>query len=125
MGGNPRLARDARLRDAGHRRPPRVPVALRADIGRVECRGGAAIAGIDVGEKFLDVAVADPAGRSLKFTEIDLRDMRVSVVDAIAAAMAAMLNPSHCWLTNVLLSWSFWPFSTSTAPHRVLDIAMA
>ena len=39
--------------------------------------------------------------------------------------MTATLNQSHCWLMNAALALSLWPFSTSSAPHTVLEMAMA
>ena len=40
-------------------------------------------------------------------------------------AATAPLNHSHCWLTKAALALWRWPFSTSNAPHSVLEIAMA
>ena len=36
-----------------------------------------------------------------------------------------MLNQSHCWLTKLPVALFFCPVSTSSAPHSVLEIAMA
>ena len=41
------------------------------------------------------------------------------------ATITATLNHSHCWLMNAPLALCFCPFSTSNAPHTVLEMAMA
>ena len=37
----------------------------------------------------------------------------------------AISYQSHCWLTKLALALVFWPVSTSSAPHSVLEIAIA
>jgi hypothetical protein len=42
-----------------------------------------------------------------------------------AELIAATWNHSHCWFTNTPLVLYRWPFSTRSAPHSVLAIAIA
>ena len=49
----------------------------------------------------------------------------ISSPPASDASITATLNHSHCWLMKAALALCRWPFSTSNAPHTVLDAAIA
>src|SRR5580704_6238753 len=87
MGREYRLSRDPRLREKGGRRPARVSPALPVDGSSVLARGGdfrpasvrtlhvasgtaLTIAGVDVGEDYLDIALLKPNSRYLKLTQV-------------------------------------------------------
>jgi hypothetical protein len=65
----------------------RIPASLRAKVETVDVRENSSFAGIDVGEKFLDIAIADPGRRALRFSSVDLRDLQSDVVSALASAI--------------------------------------
>ena len=83
MGREHRLPGDARICEEGDRRDARVSVALPnaaagiisacAATRRIQLDRDATIAGIDVGEDFLDLALLPPLRRSLLLARVDLR----------------------------------------------------
>src|SRR5215472_12242491 len=72
MGREYRLSRDARLRQEGDRWPPRIPaaVSLPGRITRYAFGSAQPVAGIDVGEDYLDVALLDGEAKSLRLARV-------------------------------------------------------
>src|SRR5215472_132449 len=74
MGREYRLSRDARLREEGDRWPPPVPAAVPVPGRIIGYAIGAAqpVAGIDVGEDYLDVAMLDGVAKSLRLARVPI-----------------------------------------------------
>src|SRR5438876_6988112 len=75
MGREYRLSRNPRLRKEGDRRHARISPALQVSVRHISLDPRAAIAGIDVGEDFLDIAVLTTEQKRLSFTRLDLRSI--------------------------------------------------
>jgi hypothetical protein len=79
VGREYRLSRDARLREEGDRRDARIRIALRRQIHPVDLSSAGAIAGIDVGEDYLDIALIQPGdAAALNLSRVDLRGIHAS-----------------------------------------------
>src|SRR5262249_40160993 len=74
MGREYRLSRDARLRKEGDRWPPRIPAAVSRSgrITRFAFGSAQRVAGIDVGEDYLDVALLDGEANSLRLARVPI-----------------------------------------------------
>src|SRR5215469_149278 len=74
MGREYRVSRDARLREEGNRWPPPIPaaVSLPGRITRYAIGSAQRVAGVDVGEDYLDVALLDGEAKSLRPARIPL-----------------------------------------------------
>src|SRR5690242_18052758 len=73
MGRKYRLSRDPRLCQESHRRNARVSTAIRVPVRPFHLDPRAVIAGIDVGEDFLDIAIVKPERQHINLTRVDLR----------------------------------------------------
>src|ERR1700675_2073936 len=92
MGREHQLQGNARVREESDRRQARVRVAVTGGINivRVVVARGAAVAGLDVGERFLDLAVIDADRRAVRYSRIALEDLdRNDPIAALGAALAA------------------------------------
>jgi hypothetical protein len=75
MGREYRLSRDPRLRQESDRRNARVSAAIRVSVRGFELDPHAVVAGVDVGEDFLDIATLAPESHHLSLTRVNLRDI--------------------------------------------------
>ena len=75
MGREYRFSRDPRLRQEGYRRNARVSAAIRVSVSGFELNPHAVVAGVDVGEDFLDIATLAPESHHLSLTRVNLRDI--------------------------------------------------
>jgi hypothetical protein len=84
MGREYWLSRDPRLRQESYRGDARVPPTLRLSVRRFHLHTNAVVAGIDVGEDFLDIATLAHQNPRLKLTRIDLRDISSESAERIS-----------------------------------------
>jgi len=88
MGREHRLSRNPRLREEGDRRPAGVSAALRKRVVPFRIRARQPIAGIDVGEDFLDLAILDEA-RSIRLCRVEISSCEKNPIAEIAKRIAA------------------------------------
>src|SRR6516225_4536950 len=90
MGRKYRLSRDARLREEGDRWPPLVPaaVSLPGRITRYAIGSAQPVAGIDVGEDYLDVAMLDGGAKSLRLARVPILAETSHPIAQIAESIA-------------------------------------
>src|SRR5262249_22177952 len=89
MGGEHRIPRDPRLRKESNRGATGVSASVPGTIGQRIIPANRALAGIDVGENFLDLAIAHPAQRTLRYLRIGLQQFPDRVVERMADAVAS------------------------------------
>src|SRR5215471_8668991 len=75
MGREYRLSRNARLRQESYRRNAGVSPAIRVSVHRFQLNPRAVVAGVDVGEDFLDIATLAPESHHLSLTRVNLRNI--------------------------------------------------
>jgi hypothetical protein len=104
----------------------RIPAAVRAKVETVDVGPSSPIAGIDVGEKFLDIAIADPRRRELRVAAVDLRELQSEVVPAIAAALRERA-PEVCDCAHVIIDSPRFPARRRCGGHpcgRAIDATL-
>src|SRR5215472_6685804 len=92
MGREYRLSRDARLREEGNRWPPPIPAAvpLPGRVARYAIDSAQPIAGIDVGEDYLDLALLDGRAKSLRLARIPIFPQARHPIARIAERIAGL-----------------------------------
>src|SRR5277367_2290973 len=97
MGREHSVPRNSRLREKGHRRNARVSHFVFGGAGRhgvlitrrkIILRNSAPIAGLDVGEDYLDLAVLSGDRAALSYHRITLAGLRSPVSASLAARIA-------------------------------------
>src|SRR5215469_5125186 len=75
MGREYRFSRNPRLRQESYRRNARVSPAIRVSVRSFDLNPHAVVAGVDVGEDFLDIATLAPESHHLSLTRVNLRNI--------------------------------------------------
>src|SRR5579885_1925881 len=88
MGREHRISRDARVREESDRRPPRISVALPPRILRYRIGRGRAIAGIDVGEDFIDLAIVKGGANRIRYARVAMPAGGADPIGQLAARIA-------------------------------------
>src|SRR5690348_10084833 len=92
VGREHRLPRNPRLREESDRRAARIPPDIPAALHRLSVGRDTAIAGIDVGEDFLDIAILVSGKSELRLTRITLRGISEDTPGAIAQLAARIID---------------------------------